>query len=460
MPKCSVRPYQAAREHRGLPVRREERRLTLHRGVVAPGQVGRAAPQFRQHRGQGVQHLPGRGPGGQPLGVGREAGQRAGPAVRQPARGQPVQQRGALRAGRRPGGERGVPLGVQLLAPVGHLAGVRHGLLLGREAHRRVEAEDLLGLGHLVRAERGAVRRAGVLRVRGGPGDDGAQHDQRRLRGLRLGIQVGLVEGLGVLVVAARRQPVHPLHVPAVCLVPGRDILRLGDLGVVLDRDVVVVVEHGEVAEFLHRGQRGGLVGDALLDVAVRAERVDVVVERAGPGGGVRVEQAALAARGHGHADRVGQARAERPGGGLHAGGEPVLRVARGDAAPLPVVPEVVQGQPVTGQVELDVQGQAGMPAGQHEPVPAEPARVGRVVPEDVLVEEVGRRGQAHRRARVAVAGLLHRVHGQDPDQIDGPLVGSRPVQGTRRWAAHGGIRAPLWPASPGWQGAGIRSRA
>ena len=55
-----------------------------------------------------------------------------------------------------------------------------------------------------------------------------------------------------------------------------------------------------------------------------------------------------------------------------------------------------------------------------------------------LLVEQVGGGGQAHRRARVAVAGLLHRVHGQDPDQVDGPLVGSRPVQaasvGCSRW--------------------------
>ena len=42
---------------------------------------------------------------------------------------------------------------------------------------------------------------------------------------------------------------------------------------------------------------------------------------------GVRVEQAALAAGGHRHADRVADALAERAGGGLHAGGVAVLRV-------------------------------------------------------------------------------------------------------------------------------------
>ena len=53
------------------------------------------------------------------------------------------------------------------------------------------------------------------------------------------------------------------------------------------------------------------------------------------------------------------------------------------------------------------------VPAGQHEPVAAEPGRVGRVVRHDVLVEQVGDRGQAHRGAGVAVAGLLHGVGGQ-----------------------------------------------
>ena len=41
-----------------------------------------------------------------------------------------------------------------------------------------------------------------------------------------------------------------------------------------------------------------------------------------------------------------------------------------------------------------------GVPAGQHEPVAAEPRRVGRVVRHDVLVEQVRQRGQATSRCR------------------------------------------------------------
>ena len=50
-----------ARERLGGVLGRDERRLALHRGVVALGQVGRAAPQLRQHRRERLQHLAGRG---------------------------------------------------------------------------------------------------------------------------------------------------------------------------------------------------------------------------------------------------------------------------------------------------------------------------------------------------------------------------------------------------------------
>ncbi len=54
----------------------------------------------------------------------------------------------------------------------------------------------------LVGAERRAVHLAGVLLVRRGPADDGAQRDERRPAGLRLGGLERLVERLDVLVVA------------------------------------------------------------------------------------------------------------------------------------------------------------------------------------------------------------------------------------------------------------------
>jgi hypothetical protein len=150
-----------------------------------------------------------------------------------------------------------------------------------------------------------------------------------------------------------------------------------------------------------------------------------VVVERAlarpWPSGSNR--PALAAALRHRHADRAGQARPERAGGDLDALGVVDLRVPGREAAPGAQRLEVGQLQAVAAEVELDVLGQAGVPAGQHEPVAAEPVRVARVVPHDVLVEQVGRGGQAHRGARVAVADLLHGVGGQHPGGVDGADV-------------------------------------
>ena len=69
------------------------------------------------------------------------------------------------------------------------------------------------------------------------------------------------------------------------------------------------------------------------------------------------------------------------------------------------------------------------MPTRQHEAVAACPVRIRRVVPEQALEEQVGRWGEAHRRTRVPVAYLLDGIHRQDPDEIDGALVGRRPVK-------------------------------
>ena len=417
MPKCSVRPYGPPCHIGVWRLAGQEGRLALHRGEVGLGQVGRAAPQLRQHRRERGQHVARGLAGGDALRVGRELRQRVRPPRGERVRGHPGEERGPFGRLLFPALELLVPRRVQGLAALGDLARPGERLLLDREVHRRVEPEDLLGRGDLVGAEGGAVRGAGVLLGRRGPADDRVQHDERRLVGDGLGRLERVVERLHVLVVAAvGGVPVHVLHVPAVGLVAGADVLGLGDAGVVLDRDVVVVVHHDQVAELLHGGDRGGLVGDALFDVAVGAERVDEVVERRLAGGGVGVEQPALAAGGHRHADRVADALAERPGGDLHARGQAVLRVAGGDRAPGAQRLQVVQAQRVAGQVKLDVQRQRRMPAGQDKPVAARPLRVGRVVPQDPLVQQVGGGREGHRGPRVPVPDLLHGVHREDAD--------------------------------------------
>ncbi len=90
---------------------------------------------------------------------------------------------------------------------------------------------------------------------------------------------------------------------------------------------------------------------------------------------------------------------------------------------------QVVQLQAVTGEVELDVEGQAGVARGEDEPVAAGPVRVRRVVPHQLLEEKVGGRRQAHGRTRMAVTDLLHGIHGQDTDGVHCPLIQFGPLE-------------------------------
>ena len=86
---------------------------------------------------------------------------------------------------------------------------------------------------------------------------------------------------------------------------------------------------------------------------------------------------------------------------------------------------------------------EAGVAAGQDEPVPAQPLRVGRIVPHHVLEQQVGQRRQAHRRARMPVAGPLDGIGRQHPDGVHRPHVEVGPPdrigQGPgQQWVAEG----------------------
>ena len=282
--------------------------------------------------------------------------------------------------------------------------------------------------------ERGPVGGPGVLLVGCRPADDRAEHDDAGLVSDTLGLLDRLVEGRDVLLVGAASGPVDGLDVPAVGLVASGDVLAEGDVGVVLDRDLVVVIDQRQVAEALHGGDRGGLGADPLLDVAVARHRVDVVVERGGVVTRVGVEKPSLLARGHGHADRVADALAQGTGGGLDTGGVAELRVPRGLAAPGAQRLQVLELEAPAAEVELDVESQARVAAGEHESVTPGPVRVGRVVAHHLLEQEVRRGRQAHGRAGVTVAHLLHGIHGQHPHGVDSSIVDLGPVEaGLRR---------------------------
>ena len=272
---------------------------------------------------------------------------------------------------------------------------------------------------------------AGVLLGRGRPRDDRVEHDEGRGLGVLLRLLGRCVEGVDVLDVGLAVTGLAPVDVddlPAVGPVARTHVLAEGDVGVVLDGDLVGVVDDVEVAELLVAGERAGLRGDALLHVAVGGEAPDRVVEGGGPRLRVGVEEAALAALGHRHAGGGGQSRPEGAGGDLDARGVVDLRVTRGQRAPGAQGLQVAELEAVAGEEELDVLSERGVPDGEDETVAAQPRRVGRVVRHDLLVEQVGDGGEAHRRAGVAAAALLDGVGGQEATGVHGAHVEVAPA--------------------------------
>jgi hypothetical protein len=118
-------------------------------------------------------------------------------------------------------------------------------------------------------------------------------------------------------------------------------------------------------------------------------------------------------------ADRVREALAERAGGGLHAGRVADLGMARGPGMQLPETAQLLHRQVVAREVQQGVLEHRAVAVGEHEAVAIGPGGVRGVVAQEAAPEYLGDLGHAHRHARMARVGLLHRVHRQGADGVD-----------------------------------------
>ena len=117
----------------------------------------------------------------------------------------------------------------------------------------RRPAVALLGQADLVFAQRLAVRGAGVLLVRRAPADVAVDDDQRRPIVGGLEDVERAAEQIEIVGVADARD------VPAVADEARRDVIAVGEGGVALDGDVVVVVDPAQVRQLQVAGDRARL---------------------------------------------------------------------------------------------------------------------------------------------------------------------------------------------------------
>ena len=216
----------------------------------------------------------------------------------------------------------------------------------------------------LVRAERLAVNAPRVRLVRAAVPDDRAGDDEAGTLALPLRLPKRGLDRAGV-------HPVNrPGDVPAVSAEARRDVLPERRVRVPLYGNAVVVVEIDQFAEPERSGERGRLRRDALHQVAVRRDPVDVVVDDLVPGAVEAPRQHPL---GDGHAHPVREPLPQRAGGDLHARSEAVLRMAGRLASPLTELADVVEREGVAGEMQQGIEKHRGVPGGENEAVPVWP---------------------------------------------------------------------------------------
>jgi hypothetical protein len=275
--------------------------------------------------------------------------------------------------------------------------------------HRRVSERSLRQLD-LVGAERRAVRLRGVHLVRTAIRDVGSNDDEARTVGLPLCGINRAVEDVEIVDVGDSQ------HLPPVGLEPLLRIVAEGELGVALDRDVIVVVEPDQLSKPKVAGERCSLVRHSLHHVAVARDEVGVVIDDRVI---LLVEDRREMCLCHRHPDRVAHTLTEWSGGRLHAGSVTVLGMAGRPALPLPEVPDVIERDLVAREVEQAVEEHRRVARREDEPVAVRPVRIGGIVAKMPCPQHVPERSERHRGARVARVRGLDSIHGEDPDGVD-----------------------------------------
>ncbi len=159
--------------------------------------------------------------------------------------------------------------------------------------------------------------------------------------------------------------------------------------------------------------QRDRLVADALHQAAVADDRIGAVVDQ-------RVAEARVHdPLGERHADRIAEALAQRTGGGLDAGRVAVFRMARGAAAELAEVLQLVERHlGVVGEVEERIEQHRAVASGEHEAVAVGPKGLARIEFQEFGEQHRRHVRHAHGHAGVAALGLLDRIHGERADRV------------------------------------------
>ena len=396
--------------------RAQLRRLAPAREVAA-GQIGRAAEHLGYRLAQHLERQLRGLAGGHRLALGKCGRHRSGHHRIEAGRqftAQPARQFGRLlREARGVGVEAGAPVGLEHGAPG---ARIPAGVDRGRNVEWRMRPADGgtcqrdLGV-----AQRFAMRLLGAGAVRRSLADHRATDDQRRRIGRLRRLRDGGLDRRDIMAVDRAD------HVPAVGAEARRGVVGEPVVHLAVDRDAVVVVQRHQLAELPDAGQRGHLVRDAFHQAAVAEEHPGAVVDHVVAGAVEFGSEQLFRKR---HANRIGEALAERTRGRFHARRDADLRMPRRLAVHLTEVDQLLHREVITRQVQQRVVQHRAVTVADDEAIAVGPLRIGRVVPVVPAPQRQRDLGHAHGHARMTGVGLLHRIHRQGPDGVAQIAVG------------------------------------
>src|SRR5450830_722513 len=383
---------------------------TFPQGQVGTGQVGRTAEQFRQQWTEGVQGVLAGFTAGDGFALGRDFSDVGrdffGEVSRQLAAQATHQLIGFGREGCGVGRETLVPLGFDSMT--GFL-GIPLGIDVGRDFERAVvPLQRRAGQGDFRVTQWGAVAVFLALLVRRTEADGGLAADQGRTVAFARGLDGGL-DLFRIMTVDIAD------HLPVVGLETLGRIVGEPAFDFAVDGDAVVVIEGDQLAQVQGTGQGSDFVGNAFHHAAITEEHIGVVVDDV-VAGTVELRRQDFFRQGEAHG--VGQALAERTGGGFHARGVAVFRVTWSAAVQLTEVLQVVDRQVVAGQVQQRVDQHRAMAVGQHEAVTVGERRVARVVLQVITPQYFGNIRHTHGGTGMAAVGFLHGIHAEGTNGV------------------------------------------
>ena len=378
--------------------------------LVAAGQVGAAADKVGQHLGQRIDDLAAAVARGVALGRRRKDRQRLFPAVGQVAADELLELGGFGGIGGGIGGQQLAVAVLGALTAAYSLAVVGLHVVGNVEARLQRPAQVLLGRLEFLFTQRLAVHLGGAGLVWAAIADDALDADDTGPRVVLRG-HYCLVDRAAVERVDAA------LNMPAVPFKALGPILGVGDVGLAVDGNGVIVVEIDDLAQAQMARQAGGLAGNAFHEVAVAHDGIGKVVDDLEARAVEAFSQPALGQR---HAHAVGEAGAQRAGGRLDAHSVTRFGVAGRLAAPLAKALQLVQRQVVAGQMQHGVEQHGAVTGAEHEAVAVHPLRVGRAVAHDARPQRQRGDGHAHGHTGMARVGGLHTVGGEHANGVGG----------------------------------------